>query len=73
MCPTILFLGLTLGTHLSAICANPVVSVPEVNLAHCFFLVSKVANYRKFNFVGIFETKLFFPCIENSDCVLSGI
>ena len=41
--------------------ANPVVSVPEVNLAHCFFLVSKVVNYRKFNFVGIFETKLFFP------------
>ena len=24
--------------------ANPVVSVPEVNLAHCFFLVSKVVN-----------------------------
>ena len=45
--------------------ANLVVPVPEVfakvNLAHCFFLVSKVANYRKFNFVGIFETKLFFP------------
>ena len=47
--------------HTHQLFANPVVSVSEVNLAHCFFLVSKVVNCRKFNFVGSFVTKLFFP------------